>query len=602
MSSSHKKGQPVMLKPRPLGLKEGLAEMYQEGLLCDVFLVADGQRFPCHRTLLAAISPYFQDIFINNWKESDGKEVLLQDVTPCVVQSILRYIYTEELVLTPELAPFLFAGASKLQIPPLQNLCCRFLITHISVQNCFEVYSLACAHKNDDLLRATVQFLIRNFNQVFEEEGFLQLELATLVALISSDDLVATSELQVYRAVRRWVQGQPHARGPLLSELINHVRFPLLNPTEQDELQKDLEVQKDLELEWKVLDGEERLCQSKGLRRGMYKPYVACVDTQLCDFQSLEADEAHMACYDPSAELWERLPGLQSLTHACCTSAGDTIYVSGGVYRSSYSSAVHEFSSFRSQWCPLPPMTTARLGHGFLCHNKKLYVIGGWRKYHSFLNTAESLDLATGKWAAIARLPFPLSHPASSVFRDKLYLLGGARDLTSGWLFHRGILIYAISSNTWTQVSLSTGFLAAGAVAGDHGIYVIGGYSEKKNWVEENQVENRRSSRRCFFVNEAGHVSRSFTIPKLPRGIANAGVVYCGKRIYVIGGEDLNQRYKAVYRWEPGEPRWHRGTKEIPVPREGISSFGCALLLRPKPRFAQLFQVAAHVPVAAACK
>uniref|UniRef100_H9GDV6 Uncharacterized protein n=1 Tax=Anolis carolinensis TaxID=28377 RepID=H9GDV6_ANOCA len=199
--------------------------------------------------------------------------------------------------------------------------------------------------------------------------------------------------------------------------------------------------------------------QSKGLRRGMYKPYIACVDTQLCEFQSLEADEAHMACYNVSAELWERLPGLQSLTHASCTSAGDTIYVSGGVYRSSYSSAVHEFSSFRSQWCPLPPMAVARAAHGFLCHNQKLYVLGGWRKYHSFLNSTESLDLATGKWTAIARLPFPLSHSASSVFRDKLYLLGGARDITSGWLFHRGILIYTISSDEWTQVPLSTGFL-----------------------------------------------------------------------------------------------------------------------------------------------
>ncbi|XP_042335644.1 kelch-like protein 24 isoform X2 [Sceloporus undulatus] len=602
-SSSHKKGEPAMLKPRPLGLRKGLAEMYQEELLCDIVLVADGQRFPCHRALLAAVSPYFQDIFINSWKESDGKEILVQDVAPSIIQSILKYIYTGDIELTPELTPFFFAGASKLQVVPLQNLCCRFLVTNLSVQNCFEMYSMAQVHKSRTLLHETVQLLIRNFDQVFEAGGFLHLEFSTLLALISSSDLAVASEYQVYQAVRRWVQGHPSLRGPLLGQLVQHVRFPLLSLEEQYELQKDLEQQKDLHLTWKILNGEERLRQSKGLRRGMYKPHIAFIDTQLCEYQELETEEAYMGCYEPLAEQWEKLPGLPSVTHASCVSAGDKIYVSGGVYQSAYSTSVHEFSAFTGQWLQLPSMSLARAAHGFLFHNQKLYVLGGWRKFQSFLNLAESLDLATGRWDTIAKLPFSLSHPATSVFRDKLYLLGGATGLSSHWLFHRGILIYDIGSSAWTQVPLSIGFFAAGAVAGDHGIYVIGGYSEKKaNLGGKLAADNRHSSRRCFFVNEAGHMSRSFAIPRLPRGIANAGVVYCGKRIYVLGGEDLEQRYKVIYHWEPGEPRWHRGAKEIPVPREGISRFACGLLLQPKPHILQLFQVTSLVPTAAICK
>lgn len=76
------------------------------------------------RALLAAVSPYFRDVFIKGGKELEGTEVQLQGVSPSIVQNILKYIYTEELALTPELAPLLFTGANQLQITPLQTVCC----------------------------------------------------------------------------------------------------------------------------------------------------------------------------------------------------------------------------------------------------------------------------------------------------------------------------------------------------------------------------------------------------------------------------------------------------------------------------------------------
>ncbi|KAJ6658779.1 hypothetical protein lerEdw1_019700 [Lerista edwardsae] len=543
----------------------GLAEMYQEEMLCDATLIVDGQRFPCHRALLAAVSPYFRDVFIHTWKKSNGGEVLLQDIAPSVIQSILKYIYTEEIALTPEQAPRIFAGACQLQIIPLQDTCCRFLMKNLSVQNCFGMYSLACTHRSQALLRATTDLLTRSFGLLFEDDDFLQLDTDTLITLVSSDDLAVAAE-------------------------------------EQAELQRDLEGWGDLQLKWQEVDGEERLRLARGLRGGMYKPHVLCIDTQLCDFQELETEEAHMSCYEPQAESWEKLPGLPFLTHTCCAAAGDKVYVSGGVCRNIYSSAVYEFSAFTGHWVPLPSMTTPRAAHGFLFWDRTLFAVGGWRKFQNFLSSAESLDLETGQWAAMPKLPFALSHPASSVFRNKLYLLGGATGLSTHWLFHRGLLIYEISSSAWTQLPLSAGFFAAGAVALENGICVFGGYSEKKSrdWVEGTLApENRYSTRKCFFVNEAGRVNHGISIPKLPRGIANAGVAYCDKRIYVLGGEDLTQRYKLIYHWAPGEPRWHRVTTEIPGSREGISRFGCATLMRPKPHILQLFQHTARVVVAA---
>jgi hypothetical protein len=35
---------------------------------CDVVLVADGKKFPCHKVILAALSEFFENMFFNSFK------------------------------------------------------------------------------------------------------------------------------------------------------------------------------------------------------------------------------------------------------------------------------------------------------------------------------------------------------------------------------------------------------------------------------------------------------------------------------------------------------------------------------------------------------
>ena len=49
----------------------GFLALYDQQLLCDVTLVAQGQDFQCHRAMLAASSPYFQvHLRLNGFIES----------------------------------------------------------------------------------------------------------------------------------------------------------------------------------------------------------------------------------------------------------------------------------------------------------------------------------------------------------------------------------------------------------------------------------------------------------------------------------------------------------------------------------------------------
>ncbi|KAH1175676.1 hypothetical protein KIL84_022201 [Mauremys mutica] len=360
------------------------------------------------RVLLAAVSPYFKDIFTSSCKESQGGEVVLQDMAPSILQSILKYIYTEELSLSLETAPDLFAAASKLQILPLVEICCRFLLKTISIQNCIGLYRLAQAYNHQALLYATTQLITLNFGRFCEDDDFLSLDVSSLITILSSDGLAVASELEVYQAVRRWIQFQPTTGRSLLNELMRCVRLPLLTDRELVEVQLDSERYGDVQLHWKQLDSEERLLESRGFRQGMSDELIVCVDSQMWEDQELENEDFLMGSYDPHAEKWEKLPGLKSLTHPACVALGDKLYVSGGICRNSYSDA------FMNEAVIVPKLPKGIANAAVVRWEKRIYVLGGENLTQCY-KTIYYWEPGEPKWSKCPE-DIPVSHEGVSGF------------------------------------------------------------------------------------------------------------------------------------------------------------------------------------------
>ncbi|KAF7237603.1 Kelch-like protein 28 [Varanus komodoensis] len=562
--------------------------------------------FPPKWMLLAAINPYFRAMFSNVFRESQDGEVLLQDMDPSIVQALLQYFYTEEISVVPEMAQDLFVAASRLQIITLLESCSRYLLDHLSLDNCLRLYELGYAHSDPALFQEAKSLVNLHFKRLSQEDqSFLDLNPSTLASIISLDSLAVSSELVVYRAVWRWVMAQSTIRFPFLGQLLSCVRLPLLTQEELRQVQCEMTRCKDLRLRWRRLNRQQRLQESGGLRRGMYTPCIVCVDLFNMEGPELKTKDFQVGCYDPQTETWEKLPLLKCLYCARCVAVGDKLYVAGGVHTDdTYSETLHEYSPLRGRWTQLPSMSVARASHGLLACHQKLFAVGGWCKYEHYLDTAESFDLAERFWAPVAPMPLALSHFASAVLKNKLYLVGGVTDSVGSWYASRKVLIYDVSSDLWSQVFLDNEIYWSGAVAMNNGIYVIGGYFRSRTrhhnerWPDSG---NMHCTRKCFFLGEDGKMDKSVSVPKLPIELAGAAVVRWKHRIYVLGGENTylynnlegeneEEYYNTVYYWEPGATKWIRCQERLPFTNWGLSGFGCTTMKIPKKPVLELFR------------
>nr|XP_056710489.1 kelch-like protein 12 [Euleptes europaea] len=561
-------------------LCQGLKQLYQAQQLCDVILEVEGKSFPCHQMLLASVSPYFRDIFINSngWQ---NKGLQLKGMASSTLHHLLNYLYTEELSLTLETALDLFTAAGKFQILPLKEIAGRFLEKNVTLNNCLSLYHLSHEHGHQALQQAALGYISQHFGHLAEKDDFLSLEFNPMVGLISSGSLEVDSELTVYQAVRSWAEHETATRLPLFTELLQHVRFPLLTPREVMEVQADIsEYYRHLRLRWKELDGAGRLLESGGLRKGMYNDCFVCVELHENWTQDGDSPHSYLHCFDPHAEKWENLPPLRYLSYSGCTSLDFRLYLSGGQTGDcTFVDSLYEYNALTGQWTQLPSMSTPRAVHPLLACDMKLYALGGCGDKGP-LTSAEAFSVSQGAWAPISNVPLALMYPASAVLKNKLYLVGGKASKS-----YRGLLIYDTKTDWWNEVLMEFACYGAAAVSVSTGVYVIGGYTEERDsFLAHSAVATEDipfTTKGSFYLQEDGRVDWEVTIPELPVALTFACAVEQRGKIYLLAGKDDNRSYNTCYSWVPQDSSWTQCPEEIPTSNEG-RIFNCAVLKMPK--------------------
>ncbi len=126
----------------------------------DTTIVAsDGQKFRCHKDILARRSEVFKLMFSSGLKESIENIVNINHFNGEIISSLLSFIYIDDCGNIWQIAERLYAAAHKYQLERLKSLCESSMASNLSAKSIVKTYRLATFFHLDQLLSTCVDYM-----------------------------------------------------------------------------------------------------------------------------------------------------------------------------------------------------------------------------------------------------------------------------------------------------------------------------------------------------------------------------------------------------------------------------------------------------------
>ncbi|KAL7976107.1 hypothetical protein Chor_008355 [Crotalus horridus] len=104
-----------------------LNEQRNNGLLCDVVILVDGQEFPTHRSVLAACSQYFKKLFTSGLVVDQQNVYEIDFVSGDALSALLEFAYTATLTVSTSNVGEILNAAKLLEIEAVRDVCTDLL-------------------------------------------------------------------------------------------------------------------------------------------------------------------------------------------------------------------------------------------------------------------------------------------------------------------------------------------------------------------------------------------------------------------------------------------------------------------------------------------
>lgn len=221
-------------------VQDAISFLFNNEILSDVhFMVGKGtqrRRIPAHKFVLAVRSAVFDAMF-NGGISAQSDEVELPDVEYSAFQSLLRFLYTDEVQIGPETVMTTLYTAKKYAVPTLENACVDFLKKNLSADNALMLLSQARLFDEPQLAALCLECIDKNTTEALAAEGFTDIDFDTFCVVLQRDTL-SIRENQLFAAALRWAEHECQRRRipstsenkrNVLSRALYMIRFPLMS-------------------------------------------------------------------------------------------------------------------------------------------------------------------------------------------------------------------------------------------------------------------------------------------------------------------------------------------------------------------------------------
>ena len=160
---------------------------------------------------------------------TDRRQVVIPGVSAEIMGLIIDYAYTREAEVTPDNIECLLPAADQFHVLGLVKMCCEYLQSEMSSENCIGIRIFAKSYFCHSLERTAFRYLMQNISDVVTNSNeYLQLNVEEVEDILRSDDLNVKNEEMVFDAVLRWIDYDPEHRKCQIARLLKCIRLGLL--------------------------------------------------------------------------------------------------------------------------------------------------------------------------------------------------------------------------------------------------------------------------------------------------------------------------------------------------------------------------------------
>lgn len=227
----------------------------------------------------------------------------------------------------------------------------------------------------------------------------------------------------------------------------------------------------------------------------------------------------------------------------------------------------YEYDPVNDNWTSKTPMPTPRDGcFGIAVCQNKIYVLGGENNTSSgfnYLSTNEIYDPSTDIWATKQPMPTSRAWVQANTFNGKIYVMSGETDNYRHSLSAANE-VYDPSTDSWiTEAPVPYSVIKGVSAVIDDKIYLLGGLSNITSDLDDrtNQIYDTSTGTWSLGIpvpNETGYAAAA----------ATSGFM-APKRIYVMGG-GFDQVTNTVNVYDPMSDTWVSGAP-LPTNRTGFA-------------------------------